>query len=77
MKVRIGLYFIAVTGIMLTGCHKHRDVDEQRYTWSTESPLTIPYRIRLQRLEKVNLVRNSSFELGRTFTLDSLTVGNR
>ena len=35
------------------------------------APLTIPYRIRLQRLEKVNLVRNRSFETGRTFAIDS------
>ena len=36
--------------------------------------MTIPYRTRLQRLEKGNLVRNPSFETGRTFIIDSSTT---
>jgi hypothetical protein len=57
--------------LFLGGCDKRKDPEEQRLSWSTESPLTIPYRIRLQRLEKKNLLRNNSFETGRTFKLDS------
>jgi hypothetical protein len=34
--------------------------------------MTIPYRTRLQKLEKANLLRNNSFETGRTFTIDSM-----
>jgi hypothetical protein len=71
MSVRFSIYLILATGfIMVTGCKKHRDVEETRYTWSTEAPLTVPYRIRLQRFEKENLIRNHSFETGRTFNLD-------
>jgi hypothetical protein len=71
MSVRFSIYLILATGcMMLIGCKKHRDVEETRYTWSTEAPLTVPYRIRLQRFEKVNLIRNHSFETGRTFDLD-------
>jgi hypothetical protein len=71
MSVRISKYLVLIAGLILvTGCKKHRDIEETRYTWSTEAPLTVPYRIRLQRFEKGNLIRNHSFETGRTFDLD-------
>jgi hypothetical protein len=74
MSVRFFIYLILVAGcVMVTGCKKHRD-EETRYTWSTEAPLTVPYRIRLQRFEKANLIRNHSFETGRTFDLESSTT---
>jgi hypothetical protein len=63
--------FIFVAGLVLSGCNRKKDPEEQRLSWSTESPLSIPYRVRLQRLEKKNLLRNPSFETGRTFRLDS------
>jgi len=61
---------LVLTGIFFTGCRK--DPDEQRLSWSTEAPLSIPYRQRIQRLEKKNMLRNTSFETGRIFKLDSL-----
>lgn len=66
------LIFISLllTGIFFTGCKK--DPDEQRLSWSTEAPLSIPYRLRLQRLEKKNLLRNCSFETGKILKVDSL-----
>jgi hypothetical protein len=73
MKRCFNVYIIAVFCLLLNGCHKSKDVDE-RYLWSTDAPLTIPYRIRLQRLEKLNLIRNPSFETGRSFTIDSSTT---
>ena len=74
MKISACAYIFAISGILLNGCSKNKDIEEQRYTWSTDAPLTIPYRIRIQRLEKANLVRNCSFETGRTFALDSSTT---
>jgi hypothetical protein len=74
MKIRICIYIFAAAGFFLNGCHKSKDIEEQRYTWSTDAPLTIPYRTRLQRLEKANLIRNHSFETGRTFAIDSSTT---
>jgi hypothetical protein len=75
MKSCFRTYIIAAAScLLLNGCHKNKDVEEQRYTWSTDAPLTIPYRTRLQRLGKNNLLRNFSFETGRTFTLDSSTT---
>ena len=74
MKSRFFAYIIVASSLFLNGCHKSKDIEEQRYTWSTDAPLTIPYRTRIQRLSKANLLRNFSFETGRTFTLDSSTT---
>jgi hypothetical protein len=70
MKVRICAYLIALSGLMLNGCNNSRE-KEERYTWSTDEPLTIPFKTRVQRLEKGNLVRNYSFETGKIFKVDS------
>ncbi len=71
MATRLFIILLVVSGFFVNGCKKNNDQEEQRYTWSTEAPLTIPYRTRLQRFEKGNQVRNPSFETGRTFTLGS------
>ncbi len=66
------LIFISLSliGIFFAGCKK--DPDEQRLSWSAEAPLSIPYRQRIQRLEKNNLLRNCSFETGKILKVDSL-----
>jgi hypothetical protein len=56
--------------LLFTGCKK--DPDEQRLSWSTEAPLSIPYRQRIQRFERTNLLRNCSFETGKVLQVDSL-----
>lgn len=40
--------------------------------WSSNDPLAIPFRIRWQKFEKGNLVRNNSFELGKYMPIDTL-----
>jgi hypothetical protein len=65
------LVVLAVTSLYFTGCNNQNRNEDQRLSWSTEAPLSIPYRIRIQRFEKGNLIRNSSFETGRIFELDS------
>ncbi|HLO57165.1 MAG TPA: hypothetical protein VK179_00335 [Bacteroidales bacterium] len=72
MKFRSLLYLLAVLLLVIDGCRKNSDIEEQRYLWSTEAPLTIPYRLRIQRFEKGNLLRNPSFETGKLYKLDSL-----
>ena len=74
MKLHIWLYVIAGTTLLIPGCDKNKDIEEQRYSWTTDAPLSIPYRTRFQRFEKGNLIRNFSFENGRTFTLDSTST---
>lgn len=61
---------LVLTGMFFTECKK--DPDEQRLSWSTEAPLSIPYRQRIQRFEKNNLLRNCSFETGKIYQVDSL-----
>ncbi len=69
--MRILIYIsLVLTGVFFTGCKK--DPDEQRLSWSTEAPLSIPYRQRIQRFEKSNMLRNCSFETGKIFRVDSL-----
>jgi hypothetical protein len=72
MKFWSCAYIFAFISLISSGCRKDKEIEE-RYTWSSDSPLTIPYRARIQRLEKTNLIRNYSFETGRTFTINSNT----
>jgi|WetSurSiteA1Bulk_404760.scaffolds.fasta_scaffold00012_22 hypothetical protein len=71
--MRLFILLTLFTSLFTGGCKRNSNIEDQRYTWSTEAPLTIPYRARLQRFEKGNLVRNHSFETGRTFVLDNST----
>ncbi len=71
MNIRVCICTVVVFSLFLSGCHSRNDKDDQRYTWSSDAPLTIPYRIRMQKAERGNLLRNPSFENGRTFNLDS------
>lgn len=71
MNIRICICTVAVFSLFLSACHSRNDKDDQRYTWSSDAPLTIPYRVRIQKAERGNLLRNPSFENGRTFNLDS------
>ncbi|HEX2395895.1 MAG TPA: hypothetical protein VHI78_11145, partial [Bacteroidales bacterium] len=73
MKIRACVNIIILIILITTGC-RNNDDEEQRLTWSTDAPLSIPYRVRLQRFERGNLVRNHSFETGKIFKLDSATT---
>jgi hypothetical protein len=39
--------------------------------WSSSDPLSIPLRIRLQKYQRANLVRNASFESGKALIVDT------
>lgn len=67
--ISISLVFIMV--FVFYSCKRQNDIETQRLSWITDDPLTIPYRIRYQRYERPNLLRNGSFESGRTYTIDS------
>jgi hypothetical protein len=71
MNIRVSICSLAVLSLFFSGCHSRNDKDDQRFTWSSDAPLTIPYRIRIQKADRGNLLRNHSFETGRTFNLDS------
>jgi len=63
--------FLLISAVVLIFACRRNDTDSQRLSWYTEDPGSIPYRIRLQRYERPNLLRNESFETGRTFAVDS------
>lgn len=71
MRSVISVSLIIITIFVFYNCKRTNDIETQRLSWVTEDPLSIPYRIRYQRYERPNLVRNGSFESGRTFTIDS------
>jgi len=71
MRSIVPILLIFTTVFLFERCGRQNDIDAQRLSWLTEDPLSIPYRTRLQRYERPNLIRNGSFETGRTFALDS------
>ncbi len=71
MRSVISISIIFFTVFVFHNCKRANDIETQRLSWVTEDPLTIPYRIRYQRYERPNLIRNGSFETGRTYTIDS------
>ncbi|MBN1143245.1 MAG: hypothetical protein JXA72_02435 [Bacteroidales bacterium] len=71
MNIRVCICSAAVLSLFLTGCHSRNDKEDQRFTWSSDAPLTIPYRVRIQKADRGNLLRNHSFETGKTFNLNS------
>lgn len=74
MNIRLHMVVACCTLLLFAGCGKGKKSEDQRLAWTSEAPLTIPYKARIQRFEKGNLLRNPSFETGRTFTIDSVTT---
>lgn len=52
---------------------KKEDPYELQIGWTSRDISTIPFRVRYQKWKRGNLIRNPSFEEGRTFNLDSIT----
>ena len=71
MKIHPFIICTAFACLVIQGCNRNRKLEEQRLSWSTDAPLSMPFRARLQRFEKKNLVRNFSFESGKIFVIDS------
>ncbi|MBN2481654.1 MAG: hypothetical protein JXB19_07940 [Bacteroidales bacterium] len=71
MRSIVSISLIMIFVLIFNGCERRNDIERQRLSWVTEDPLTIPYRTRFQRYERPNLLRNGSFETGRTFSIDS------
>jgi hypothetical protein len=68
-KIAGFLFFVA---IFFLACQQPGKQENPLPVWSSNDPLAIPYRIRLQKFEKGNLVRNSSFELGKILPVDTV-----
>jgi hypothetical protein len=63
--------------VLCSTCSKKPVPAQTTINWVSQDPLSIPYRIRLQKFEKGNLVRNSSFESGKNLIVDSTGVTYR
>ena len=58
----------------LYGCGKHRNTAATLHSnWVSSNPLSIPYRVRIQKKDAGNLLINADFEQGRFFYFDSLS----
>lgn len=63
--VRIIILLLVATGCFRSADHSVSD------EWSSFTPYTIPYRVRVNQFDKLNLVNNASFEEGRYFDFDT------
>ncbi len=66
------LFLIMLLCIMGLACNRPGKHQQRIPAWSSNDPLAIPFRIRWQKFEKGNLVRNNSFELGKYLPIDTL-----
>ncbi|MBN2213132.1 MAG: beta-N-acetylglucosaminidase domain-containing protein [Bacteroidales bacterium] len=71
------LPLIIAVAVVCPACNKKPSSTQAAISWLSEDPLSIPYRIRQQKYEKGNLVRNSSFESGKNLIVDSTGVTYR
>jgi hypothetical protein len=76
MKYIRHILLIPAVATALWSCNRGSDPEEHRLSWSTESVMSIPYRLRQQRFERGNLLRNPSFENGKTLKVDSVRTSS-
>jgi hypothetical protein len=77
---RLKLYLlplIFLTFLLFSNCNRKPVPAQTPLNWTSDDPLSVPYRIRQQKLEKGNLVWNSSFESGKNLIIDSTGVTYR
>lgn len=65
MKLFFKLFLILI--FIIAGCIKEEKTSLKKGVWSSNNPLNIPYRRRLNELESGNKLANGSFEKGRYF----------
>ena len=70
------VYFIMCVIIAMAclyGCGKRPNTAATLHSnWVSSNPLTVPYRVRIQKKNAGNLLANANFEQGRFFYFDSL-----
>ena len=63
----LGLLF----SVIFFSCKKPKKITTPPISWYSEDPVSIPFRTRLQKFERGNLINNNSFESGKTFIVDT------
>ncbi len=66
------IFLLMLICIMAFACSRPGKHQPRIPAWSSNDPLAIPFRIRWQKFEKGNLVRNNSFETGKYLPIDTL-----
>ena len=65
------ILFWGIILCLLFSCKQPKKEIPVSVNWSGNEPLSIPFRIRLQKYHRANLIRNSSFESGRELIIDT------
>lgn len=72
MNIRIYRFLLLISLILTAGCSDSINPDARKSSWSSEKPLAISFKLREQRYNRLNLLRNGGFETGRVFSIDSV-----
>jgi hypothetical protein len=65
------ILFWLIIFCLLFSCKQSKKDIPVTVSWSTNEPLSIPFRIRIQKYQHANLIRNSSFESGKELIIDT------
>jgi len=65
------ILFWGIFFCLLFSCKQPKKDIPVTVSWLSNEPLSIPFRIRLQKYQRANLIRNSSFESGRELIIDT------
>ncbi|MFO7658672.1 MAG: beta-N-acetylglucosaminidase domain-containing protein [Bacteroidales bacterium] len=71
LPILIAIVFFSIISV---SCHHRPKPVPVQVNWLSDDPLTMPYRVRKQKLDKGNLVWNSSFEKGKSIIVDTSGV---
>ena len=71
------VFLILLAGFLFTyGCTGKKTSTHNQAAWSSKDPFTIPYQVRNTQKNSGNLVHNSSFELGKFFSRDTIDLSS-
>ena len=70
-SLNLAILFWLIVFCLLFSCKQSKKDIPVPVNWSSDDPLLIPFRTRLQKYQRANLIRNSSFESGKELISDS------
>ncbi len=69
--LKLARLFGLLSLILLFSCKEPKKISPAPISWYSDDPVSIPFRTRLQKFERTNLVDNNSFESGKIFVVDT------
>ncbi len=70
-NLNLALLFGLMPLFLFISCKEPKKISPAPTNWYSEDPVSIPFRTRLQKFERENLVANNSFESGKNFVVDT------